>query len=198
VSELEDLRKQIVDIVARDGYERRPEPFNLSSGGTSHDYVDGKRAVATTDRLRLLGRVIHGICAEEGVEFGAVGGMTMGADPIALAVVMTASDAEPKSWFSVRKEAKDHGTRQSIEGPPLRAGTKVLLVDDVVTTGRSILKALEAVEPRSVEIAFATALVDRGESTAEEMARRGIRYRPVVTYKDLGIDPVIPLGSSAG
>ena len=192
MSELEDLRKQIVDIVARDGYERRSEPFHLSSGGTSQDYVDGKRAVATTDRLLLLGSVIHGICAEEGVEFDAVGGMTMGADPIALAVVMTAPDSQPKTWFSVRKEAKDHGTRQSVEGPPLRAGTKVLLVDDVVTTGRSIIKALEAVEPRSVEITFAVALVDRGESTSAEMARRGVRYRPVVTYKDLGIEPVVP------
>ncbi len=196
MSELEDMRKQIVDIVARDGYERRPEAFHLSSGGTSHDYVDGKRAVATTDRLHLLGRVIHGICAEEGVEFDAVGGMTMGADPIALSVVMTASDAQPKTWFSVRKEAKGHGTRQSIEGPPLSPGTRVLLVDDVVTTGRSILKALEAIEPRSVEIAFATALVDRGESTATEMARLGVRYRPVVTYKDLGIDPVVPVSAT--
>jgi orotate phosphoribosyltransferase len=198
MSELEDLRKQIVDIVARDGYERRSEPFHLSSGGTSHDYVDGKRAVATTDRLRLLGTVIHGICEEEGVEFDAVGGMTMGADPIALAVVMTAPDAQPKTWFSVRKEAKDHGTRQSVEGPPLSAGTKVLLVDDVVTTGRSIIKALEAVEPRSVEITFAVALVDRGESTSAEMARRGVRYRPVVTYKDLGIEPVVPSVSATG
>jgi orotate phosphoribosyltransferase len=198
VSELEDLRKQIVDVVARDGYERRKEPFQLSSGATSHDYVDGKRAVAFTDRLHLLGRVIHGICAEEGIEFDAVGGMTMGADPIALAVVMTAPESQPKSWFSVRKEPKGHGTRQSLEGPPLRPGTRVLLVDDVVTTGGSILKALAAVEPSSVEIVFATALVDRGESTASEMARRGVPYRPVVTYKDLGIDPVVPLATSAG
>ncbi len=198
MSELEKLREQIVDIVARDGYERRSEPFHLSSGGTSHDYVDGKRAVARTDRLRLLGNVIHGICSEEGVEFDAVGGMTMGADPIALAVVMTATDARPISWFSVRKEAKDHGTRQSVEGPPLRPGTRVLLVDDVVTTGRSILKALDAIEPSSVEVVFATTLVDRGESTADEMARRGVRYRPVVTYRDLGIEPVVPSSSAAG
>jgi orotate phosphoribosyltransferase len=72
------------------------------------------------------------------------------------------------------------------------------LVDDVVTTGRSIIKALEAVEPRSVEITFAVALVDRGESTSAEMARRGVRYRPVVTYKDLGIEPVVPSVSATG
>jgi orotate phosphoribosyltransferase len=198
VNELEEMRKQIIEIVARDGYERRSEPFNLSSGGTSHDYVDGKRAVATTDRLHLLGRLIHGICEEEGVEFDAVGGMTMGADPIALAVVTSAEDGHPKSWFSVRKETKDHGTRQSIEGPPLRPGTRVLLVDDVVTTGRSITKALEAIEPRAVQIVFATTLVDRGESTAVEMARRGVRYRPVMTYKDLAIDPVVPTSVATG
>jgi orotate phosphoribosyltransferase len=118
MSELEDLRKQIVDIVARDGYERRSEPFHLSSGGTSHDYVDGKRAVATTDRLRLLGTVIHGICEEEGVEFDAVGGMTMGADPIALAVVMTAPDAQPKAWRDHRSALGRRSCWSTMSSPP--------------------------------------------------------------------------------
>ncbi len=70
--------------------------------------------------------MIHGICVEEGVEFEAVGGMTMGADPIALSVVMTAPEAEPKSWFSVRKEPKDHGTGQSDRGTAVQPGDEGL------------------------------------------------------------------------
>lgn len=190
MSELEELRARLISVVREDGYERRSEPFRLSSGGTSHDYVDGKRAVATSERLRLLGEVVHGICREEGVEFEAVGGMTMGADPIALAVVMTAPAGKDVSWFSVRKEPKGHGTGQSVEGPPLRTGTKVLLVDDVVTTGRSITKALDAIEPRSVEVVLAVPLVDRGDLAGAELAHRGVRCHPVMTYEDLGIDPV--------
>lgn len=196
-TELEKMRTSLISVVLRDGYERRDEPFHLSSGGMSHDYVDGKRAVATTERLKLLGHVIHGICVEEGVSFEAVGGMTMGADPIALSVVMTAPEGDEKSWFSVRKEPKGHGTGQSIEGPRLAAGTKVLLVDDVVTTGRSITRALEAIASRSVEVTFAVALVDRGEQAAAELARFGVGYRPVMTYRDLGIEPVVPADSVA-
>jgi orotate phosphoribosyltransferase len=194
-TELEHMRTTLISLILSDGYERRSEPFSLSSGGTSHDYVDGKRAVATTERLKLLGHAIHGICVEEGVTFQAVGGMTMGADPIALSVVMTAPEGDEKSWFSVRKEPKGHGTEQSIEGPRLAPGTKVLLVDDVVTTGRSITRAMEAVMSRSVEVVFAVALVDRGDQAKAELERYGVGYRPVITYRDLGIEPVQPAGS---
>jgi orotate phosphoribosyltransferase len=194
-TELEKMRTTLISLVLREGYERREEPFKLSSGGTSHDYVDGKRAIATTERLRLLGHVIHGICVEEGVQFDAVGGMTMGADPIAMAVVMSAPEGEDKSWFSVRKEAKGHGTGQAVEGRRLTEGTKVLLVDDVVTTGRSITRALEAIKSKSVDVTFAVALVDRGDQAARELERFGVGYRPVMTYRDLGIEPVEPAES---
>jgi orotate phosphoribosyltransferase len=197
-TELERMRTNLISIVLRDGYERRSEPFQLSSGGVSHDYVDGKRAVATTERLKLLGRVIQGICVEEGASFEAVGGMTMGADPIAMSVVMTAPEGQEKSWFSVRKEPKGHGTGQAIEGPRLRPGTKVLLVDDVVTTGRSITRALEAIAPCGVEVTFAIALVDRGDQTARELDRFGVGFRPVMNYRDLGIEPIEAAGSVAG
>jgi orotate phosphoribosyltransferase len=195
-TELERMRTSLISLVLRDGYERRSEPFHLSSGGVSYDYVDGKRAVGTTERLKLLGHVIQGICVEEGASFDAVGGMTMGADPIAMSVVMTATEGHEMSWFSVRKEPKGHGTGQAIEGPRLQPGTKVLLVDDVVTTGRSITRALEAILPFEVEVTFAVALVDRGDQAARELERFGVGFRPVMNYRDLGIEPVEPVGTA--
>lgn len=184
-----DYRDPIAALVAKFGYERRREPFRLSSGFLSRDYVDGKAAITTTSRLPVVAEAILKLCANEGVEFDAVGGLTMGADPIALAVVLhTPSET---SWFSVRKEAKGHGKQRRIEGAAkLGPDTRVLLVDDVVTTGRSILEAYDAIKTTGARVELAVALVDRGEATARKLKERGIRYRPVITYRDLGIEPV--------
>lgn len=183
---LSELRSQVRDLISRYGHERRDEPFKLSSAGWSYDYVDGKRAIARGARLRLVGEAITELARSQGVGFEAVGGMTMGADPIALAVAIEAN----VEWFSVRKEPKRHGKQKRIEGAELAPGTPVLLVDDVTTTGRSILESLTAVEETGAAVVLASPLVDRGELTREEFERRGIRYAPLLTYKDLGIDPV--------
>jgi orotate phosphoribosyltransferase len=197
IGQLTELRDEIVGLVARYGYRYRQEPFRLSSGFWSNDYVDGKRAVGTARRMHLVASAILEICAEEQVTFAAVGGLTMGADPIALAVVNSFDD--DTAWFSVRKKEKDHGPQQLIEGPPILPGTKVLLVDDVVTTGRSILEALDAIRSCGAEVVLAVALVDRGEGTSLRLRERDIRYRWVMNYKDLGIEPVPiePLPASA-
>jgi orotate phosphoribosyltransferase len=183
---LSELRTQVVDLVSRFGHERRDEPFKLSSAGWSHDYVDGKRAVAQGARLKLVGEAIAELARSLGIVFDAVGGMTMGADPIALAVAMT-TDAQ---WFSVRKEAKRHGRQRRIEGAELAEGDRVLLVEDVTTTGSSILEALDALEEIGAVVVLATPLVDRGELTRQAFDSKKIRYEPLLTYKDLGIDPV--------
>jgi orotate phosphoribosyltransferase len=189
---LTDLQDSIVALVARWGYERREKPFTLSAGFETHDYIDGKRAVATTSRLHQVARAFLQVAAEQGAEFDAVGGLTMGADPIALAITM-AADTE-KQWFSVRKEPKVHGKQQMIEGIELLPGTRVLLVDDVVTTGRSILQALDAIEATGASVVLASALVDRGLGTSRRLASRGIPYHPLINYADLGIEPVPDVG----
>ncbi|MBW3591946.1 MAG: hypothetical protein KY393_08915, partial [Actinobacteria bacterium] len=124
------------------GHERREEPFQLANAGLSHDYIDGKRAIAKGSRYELVAEAVAALAAERGVEFDAVGGMTMGADPIAVAVAVRTDTW----WFSVRKEVKKHGKQKRIEGTELTADMKVLLVDDVITTGGSTLSALDAVE----------------------------------------------------
>ena len=180
------LRGQVRDLVVRYGHERRSEPFKLSSAGWSYDYVDVKRAICTGPRLRLAGQALAELARSSGVSFDAVGGMTMGADPIALAVAIESG----AQWFSVRKEPKRHGKQRQIEGAELMPESRILLVEDVTTTGRSILEALSALEEIGARVVMATPLVDRGGMTRPAFESKGIRYEPLLTYEDLGIEPV--------
>jgi orotate phosphoribosyltransferase len=181
-----DIRRAVVQLVLDKGYVRRAEPFRLSSGEMSRDYVDAKKAIAAGRDLRLAAQAVLDLAAEEGVEFDAVGGLTMGADPLAHAIALLAD----KKWFAVRKEAKSHGKQRSIEGAELSAGEAVLLVDDVITTGSSSLKALDAIEALGARVVLATCIVDRGKLATDAFSERGVRFRPLATYEDLGIDPI--------
>lgn len=176
-------RGRVIDLVRKHGYVRREEPFRLASGQSSHDYVDGKRAVASGADLRI---VAEEVLAAAGATFDAVGGPTMGADPLAHAVAMICGC----DWFSVRKESKGRGLNQWIEGCALGQGASVLLVDDVVTTGGSIFKAYDRVIDTGGVVVAAVTLVDRGDVAGPEFVDRGVPYSPLVTYRDLGIAPV--------
>lgn len=179
-------REHLIALLRSRGHERRAEPFQLASGEWSRDYVDGKRAIADGEALRLASEVILELAADAGVEFDAVGGLTMGSDPLAHGVALVGGGA----WFSVRKTTKTHGKQKRIEGTELAPGDRVLLVDDVVTTGGSILEALDAVEEAGARVVLAVTLLDRGEAAAPFFGQRGIPYAPVATYTDLGIEPV--------
>jgi orotate phosphoribosyltransferase len=180
------LRRQVVDVLRERGWVRRAEAFQLSSGDWSHDYVDGKRALAGGAELRLAAEAVVAHAAELGTRFDAVGGLTMGADPLAHAVAVLSG----ARWFSVRKESKQHGRGQLVEGAELGPGTSVLLVEDVVTTGRSMLQALDAVDATGATTVLAVALLDRGETAGPAVHARGVRYAPLATYRELGIEPV--------
>lgn len=182
---MSDHRTQIVELVKTRGYRRSEEPFELASGQLSRDYIDGKLAVASGANLALVARAIIGEVSED---FTAVGGLTMGADALAHAVAIV-SGCE---WFSVRKEPKGRGLNRWIEGARLDSTHRVLLVDDVVTTGGSILQAYDHVIAEGASIVAVVTLVDRGEVARAEFRSRGVPYHGLVTYTDLGIDPVGP------
>ncbi len=183
---MSDLRKRVLDLVEARGLDRRKEPFQLSSGEWSNDYIDGKRAIRDGAALQLVAEACLEICREKDIQFEAVGGLTMGADPLAHAISMISG----AMWFSVRKEAKKHGKQKLIEGCELTPGMKVLLVDDVVTTGRSIIQALEALLTLEADVVLAITLVDRGKVATDDLSARGVAYAPLLTFEDLGIDPV--------
>ncbi|GAA0614469.1 orotate phosphoribosyltransferase [Sporichthya brevicatena] len=183
---MSDLRERTIDIVKTYGLVHREEPFRLASGELSHDYMNGKKALAAGDRLKTACEAIVEMVAEQGVEFDAVGGLTLGADCYAYGIAMLTG----KEWFVVRKQQKDHGAQKRVEGAELGPGVRVLLVDDVVTTAGSILQSLDVVQELGAEVVLAVTLVDRGDVGRIKFADRGIPYSPLLTYADLGIRPV--------
>jgi len=185
------LSDELLVVVANRGYERRDEPFALSSGGFSHDYVDLRRAVARGPDLELAARAVLEVLGSASVVFDAIGGMTMGADPVAHAVALLSG----REWFSVRKLAKGHGRGQRIEGAALGPGRAAVLFEDTVSTGSSILSAYDAIVESGAEVVAACTLLDRGEAATERFAALGVSYLPVLTYKDLDIEPIHPVGA---
>lgn len=183
---MSELREQLIEIIRARGLQYHEERVQLAAGRMSHYFVDGKRALRAGHDLVTAGKAVLELVEELGVEFDAVGGLTNGADHVAHIVAVLA-DAE---WFFVRKQAKDRGTRQRIEGALLGPGVRVLLVDDVVTSGGSMTEALAEIEKAGAQVVGAVALVDRDDRAAKGFADRRIPYAPVVRYRDLGIPSV--------
>jgi orotate phosphoribosyltransferase len=177
-------RQQIVEIIQQHGLLRLPEPVKLASGEMSRDFIDGKAALSRGGDLKVACEAILENVGD--VEFDAVGGLTMGADQFAHVIAVLAGT----QWFVVRKEPKGRGTNKLVEGAKVTEGWRVLLVDDVVTTGGSIQKAHDAIAALGATVVAAATLVDRGEVAAQYFRERDIPYTPVVTYRDLGIEPV--------
>jgi orotate phosphoribosyltransferase len=153
----------------------------LTSGQTAQYYVDAKRAILLPAGFRALGELVRAEAERAGAT--AVGGMTMGADPVACAAL--AAGADVKAFF-VRKDRKQHGLQRWVEGPPLEPGERCLIVEDVVTTGGSTVQAIERVREEGFEIAAVTSVLDRlsGGSEAIEAAA-GAPYRPLTTIDDV-------------
>ena len=153
----------------------------LTSGAVAHYLVDAKRAILLRDGFMALGELIAAQAQAWGAT--AVGGMTMGADPIACAAL--AGGADVKAFF-VRKEVKAHGLARRIEGPLLSAGDRCMLVEDVVTTGGSTIRALEAVRAEGHEVVGVVAICDRlagGGDAIREAA--GAPYVALTTIDDV-------------
>jgi orotate phosphoribosyltransferase len=155
----------------------------LSSGKTAQYYVDAKRALLRPPAYRAAGELIAAEAAERGA--AAVGGMTMGADPLACAAI-GADGGDGLVAFFVRKERKVHGLQRSIEGPELPKGTRCLVVEDVVTTGGSTIQAIERIREEGLEVAGVTAVVDRLAGGGEEIAKvADAPYRPLLTIDEI-------------
>jgi orotate phosphoribosyltransferase len=155
----------------------------LSSGQKAQYYVDAKRAILRPPAFRAVGQLIAAEAAERGAS--AVGGMTMGADPLACAAISAEGGGGLVAFF-VRKERKEHGLQRWIEGPVLDSGTRCLVVEDVVTTGGSTVRAIERIKEEGLEVAGVVSVLDRlaGGGEAIESAA-GAPYTPLVTIDDL-------------
>lgn len=152
---------------------RRGE-FKLTSGRSSSLYIDARLTTMSPEGLRLIGSLGLSALKDAGWKVQSVGGMTLGADPIAYAIAYaSASTPSPIRAFTVRKEPKGHGAARRIEGP-FREGDRVAVVEDVITTGGSALKAIEAISEAGGIIAGVLAVVDREEGGRAALEARGV------------------------
>lgn len=178
------LKDQVIEIVRDRGLIRFEEPVTLASGEKSREFIDAKAALSRGPDLEVACRALLEQVAD--LEFDAVGGLTMGADQFAHVMAVVGRT----EWFVVRKDPKGRGTNKLVEGAKVGPGWRVVLVDDVVTTGGSIRKACETIEEIGAGVVGAATLVDRGEVATAYFAARKIPYRPLISYRDLGIEPV--------
>lgn len=178
-------RATLLELIRRDAF--KTGEFTLASGAKSNYYIDGRLLTLSSDGAHVLARAI--LAMIKGEEIDAVGGMTMGADPIVGAVLALADAQDRKlNGFLCRKERKGHGTGRLIEGN-LKEGDKVLMVEDVVTSGGSTLRAIDAVEELGGRVVRVIAMVDRLAGAAEAFAQRSYPFTPIFTVRDLGIEP---------
>lgn len=179
-----ECRSRLAELVKE--HALRFGDFTLASGQKSTYFIDGKLVTLQAEGAYCLARCILDMI--EGVEVDAVGGMSIGADPIAGAVVALAgARKQPLIAFLVRKEQKDHGTRKQVEGP-LAEEARVVMLEDVVTTGGSTLQAIEAVErEKQAKVIKVIAMVDRLQGARENLAARGYELQSVFTISELGV-----------
>jgi len=174
-----DARSQLLGFLAEHAYQFRPEnPFILVSGATSDEYLDCKLALSQPGAMVSLGQVFLDQL-QPGVV--AIGGLTMGSDPIAMgSAFASASTEHPVRWFTVRKEPKSHGQMKLIEGS-VREGERVAVVDDVVTSGSSTIKAIEECKKAGLQVAQVVVLVDRQQAQGMDHVRKATGENVAVT-----------------
>jgi orotate phosphoribosyltransferase len=157
----------------------------LSSGKTADYYVDLRRVTLDGAAAPLVGRVMRELVADW--DFVAVGGLTLGADPVATAMLHAAAvDSGRLDAFVVRKAEKAHGLQRRIEGAPVE-GRRVLAVEDTSTTGGSVLTAVEALREAGAEVVGVAVIVDRDTGAKEKIEAAGLPYRYAISLADLGL-----------
>ena len=171
MSKLEDLKSRLLPLIKKHAHVKLPEPIKLSSGKMSDQYFDGRKITLHPEGITLVARAILEIIRP--ADFDAVGGPSIGADPIATAVSIFAFlDRKVElPAFLVRKAQKPYGLQKQIEGVELKRGMKVLIVEDVMTTGNSIRSAIEVVEQTGAKVDQIICLIDRNEGGREALAQ---------------------------
>jgi len=179
-----DLKQKLTALLLEKSFRYNPEPvFKLASGRMSNYYIDCRKTTHSCAGKYIIGNLILDLILDTDVQ--AVGGLTMGADPIACAVSYAAHERGLHiASFSIRKEPKAHGLLQQVEGD-VTAGDRVIIIEDVVTTGGSTIKAIEAARREGLDVLGVIALVDREEGGSEEILKHAESLRVLCTASEL-------------
>jgi len=180
---IEKQRARLLDILKKKAVLYGD--FTLASGKRSSYYIDGRLVTLEPEGAYLTARLILDLLKDDSVD--AVGGPTLGADPIVGSVIAASYLAgRPLLGFIVRKAEKTHGTQKRIEGP-LHEGLRVAVLEDVTTTGASVLQAIEEIEKAGAKVIKVITLIDRLKGAKELLNGRGYPFAPLFTRQDLGI-----------
>lgn len=180
-ADLTTLRQQLLDLLCQLAYQEGD--FVLSSGQRSSYYINGKEVTLHPQGALAIGRLLFSLLPED---TDAVAGLTLGADPIVTAVsVVSAYENKPIPALIIRKEAKGHGTRAYIEGPNLRADANVVVLEDVVTTGQSAMKAVNRLKDAGYQVDRVISLVDRQQGGAEYYQSVGLNFQAVFSIEEI-------------
>jgi len=182
---------ELIDLLEQNALQRGQ--FTLASGKQASYYLDCRQITLHPKGAALIGHSmldsIQSTADETGVTPDAVGGMAIGADPITASIVTVAGLRDLALFgFMVRKEPKGHGTGKQVEGP-VKPGQKVVIVEDVITSGGSALKAVEAARAFGLEVLYVLAIIDRLAGGQEAFAKQGLELKTLMTVRDFGIEP---------
>ena len=183
---MEELRQEIIELVFTRSYQKRE--VVLASGRKSNFYIDCKQVTLTSVGIYKLALYILQLIKKEDLKVKAVGGPAMGAVPLAAAISALSGALpfnNPLDTFFVRSEAKKHGLENKVDGPTLREGMPLLVLDDVLTTGGSVLKAVNAVKELGCKVEKVLVIVDRQEGGRENLEKEGLKVAAILTREEL-------------
>ena len=181
---LAELKERLFNLLNQEALKRGK--FLLSSGKESNYYLDGRVITLSAQGAYLVASIILDMLKGEVLD--AIGGPTLGADPIVGALAaLSYINRQPIKTFIVRKQAKEHGTQQQVEGPALKNGDRVILVDDVATSGKAILEAKQVLDKIGVIAVKAIVIVDRNQGAADNLAKVGVKLESIFKLADFGL-----------
>ena len=179
-----ELKEKLFNLLNQEALKRGK--FLLSSGKVSNYYLDGRLITLSAQGAYLVASIILDMLKDEALD--AIGGPTLGADPIVGALaVLSYINRQPIKTFIVRKQAKEHGTQQQIEGPVLKKGNRVILIDDVATSGKAILESKQVLDKIGVVVDKAIVIVDRNQGAADNLAKVGVKLESIFQIADFGL-----------
>jgi len=180
--EIKGLKAKLLKLLKKEALKKGR--FVLSSGKTSNYYLDGRVITLTPEGAYLTAGIILEMVKNRNID--AVGGPTLGADPIVGALAcLSYVHKMPIKTFIVRKATKGHGMQRQIEGPALKKKSKVILVDDVATTGKALIEAKQALNKIGADVKTAIVIVDRGEGAKKNLAKAGLKLEAIFSRSEI-------------